>query len=271
MRTVITANRSGLRLNLPELLRYRDLLWLLAYRDYRVRYAQTFLGFAWAFVQPLLTMIVFILVFNKAAGVDTGDIPYPVFVMTGLWAWSYLSFVLTQGGQSLILSSHLITKVYFPRLLIPLAKSLVAFIDFSVTFVFLVVLMLVYQYAPSPNVITLPLWLLALIALSVSAGIWLSALTIRFRDIQHAIPFLVQIGLYFSPVAYHSSRVPEQYHTLFYLNPLAAIIDGFRWAVLGTPLPEFPYLAYSLAVIVLLLVSGLYYFKRTERIMADIL
>ncbi|MCS6917546.1 MAG: ABC transporter permease [Chitinophagales bacterium] len=271
MKTVISAKQRGLGLNLPELFRYRDLLFLLAYRDYRVRYAQTLLGFAWAFVQPLLTLIVFILVFNKAARVETGDIPYPVFVMTGMWAWSYLSFVLTQAGQSLVTSSHLITKVYFPRLLIPLGKSLVAFIDFSVTFLFLVFLMILYRYVPSGNIITLPFWIIALVALSLAAGIWLSALTIRFRDVQLVIPFLVQMGLYFSPVAYPSSRIPEQYHGLFYLNPMASVIDGFRWALLGTPLPDTGYLVYSFGFILILVISSIYFFKRTERIVADII
>lgn len=271
MKTLITARRAGLQLNLAELYHYRDLLWLLAYRDYRVRYAQTFFGLGWAVLQPLLTLVVFILVFNKAARVETGSIPYPVFAMTGMWAWSYLSFVINQAGQSLLASSSLITKVYFPRLLIPLSKSLVGFIDFFVAFLMLVLLMAYFRFVPSGNLVTLPLWIAAMILLTLASGIWLSALTIRFRDIQYIIPFMVQMGLYFSPVAYPSDRIPAQYHELFYLNPLAAIIDGFRWAVLGTPLPQTKFIVYSMSVIFVLIVTGVYYFRHTERIMADII
>ncbi len=271
MKTIITAKHPLLELNLKELRQFSDLLWLLAYRDYRVRYAQTFLGFAWAIVQPALTLVIFILVFNKAAQVHTDEIPYPVFAMTGMWAWSYFGFVLAQSSHSLISSHALITKVYFPRLIIPLAKSLVGFVDFMVTLLMLATLMVYFRFTPSANLIALPVWVLFVLVLTLAVGIWVSALTIRFRDIQHVVPFLVQIGLYVTPVAYPSARIPEQYHSLFYLNPMAAVVDGFRWAILGTPLPALPYLLYSIAITLVLLLSGLYYFKRTERIMADII
>ncbi len=270
MKTIITASHRW-SLNLREIYNYRELLWMLAYRDYRVRYAQTILGFGWAFLQPLLTLIIFILVFSKAAKIDTGNVPYPIFAMTGMWAWSYFSYVITQAGQSIIGAQALITKVYFPRMIIPVSKSIVGFIDFIVSFVMLLLLMIYYQFSPSLNVLALPLCVLAVITLSISVGIFMSALTIRFRDVQYVIPFIVQIGLYLTPVAYPSSLIPSGYRTLYYLNPMAGIIDGFRWSLLGTPLPHTNYMICSAIITLLFLISGIYYFRRVERIMADII
>lgn len=271
MKTIIEAGRSRFSVNVGEIIQYRDLLFMLAYRDYKVRYAQTALGFLWALMQPLLTLLIFILVFDKAVKVETGDIPYPVFAMTGMWAWSYFSYVIMQAGSSIVSSQALVTKIYFPRLIIPVSKSIVGFIDFMITFLMLLVLMMWYGFPPASNIIALPLMVIAVILLALATGIWLSALTIRFRDIQYVIPFLVQIGLYVSPVGYPSSRIPDDLKTLYYLNPMAGLIDGFRWAMLGTPLPETKYLAYSGAIIIALLISGLYYFQRTERRIADII
>lgn len=270
MKTNITASRHW-SLNLKEIFSYRELLWMLAYRDFKIRYAQTALGILWAVIQPLLTLLIFILVFKKAVRVDTGSIPYAVFAMTGMWAWSYFSYVMTQAGQSIINSQSLITKVYFPRLIIPVSKSLVGFIDFIIVFVMLVILMISYGVAPSGNVIALPVVILSVILLSLALGIWLSALTIRFRDFQYVIPFMVQIGLYLTPVAYPSSLIPEQYKSLYYLNPMAGVIDSFRWALLDSPLPEPRYLIYSAAIIIFLFLSGVYYFKKVENTIADII
>ncbi|MEO5674879.1 MAG: ABC transporter permease [Chitinophagales bacterium] len=270
MKTIITASHRW-SLNLREIYNYRELLWMLAYRDYRVRYAQTILGFGWAFLQPLLTLFIFILVFSKAAKIDTGNVPYPIFAMTGMWAWSYFSYVITQAGQSIIGAQALITKVYFPRLIIPVSKSIVGFIDFIVAFVMLMLLMIYYQFSPSLKVLALPLCVIAVITLSIAVGIFMSALTIRFRDVQYVIPFIVQIGLYLTPVAYPSSLIPSGYKALYYLNPMAGIIDGFRWSLLGTPLPHTNYLVCSAAITLLFLISGVYYFRRVERIMADII
>jgi len=270
LKTIITASHRW-SINFKEIFSYRELLWMLAYRDYRVRYAQTVLGFGWAFLQPFLTLIIFILVFNKAVKVDTGTIPYPVFAMTGMWAWSYFSYVMSQAGQSIIASQTLITKVYFPRLIIPISKSIVGFIDFAVSFLMLLVLMIYFHVQPSSNIMALPLFIIAVVALSIAVGIWFSALTIRFRDVQYVIPFLVQIGLYLTPVAYPSSIIPAEYKNLYYLNPMAGIIDGFRWSLLNTPLPEPRYLLYSAVITLLLLLSGVYYFRRVEYVMADII
>ncbi len=270
MKTVISKNR-GRFIDFSELYHYRELLWMLAYRDYRVRYANTFLGFGWAIIQPLLTLIIFILVFNKAAKVETGEIPYPVFAMTGMWAWSYFSYVLTQAGQSVIGAQSLITKVYFPRIIIPVSKSIVGFIDFMVSLVMLTVLMIYYHTAPSSHFAAIFLFIIGVILFSNAAGIWFSAMTIRFRDLSYVIPFLTQIGMYVSPVAYPSTLIPEQYKPYYYLNPMAAIIDGVRWSLLGSPLPDVQYLVYSGVITLVLLISGMYYFRRVERVMADII
>lgn len=271
MKTIIEAGRPGLASQLREIIQYRDLLVLLAYRDYRVRYAQTVLGFTWALIQPLLTLLIFILVFQKAVKVDTGPIPYALFALTGMWAWSYFAYVITQAGQSIVSSQALVTKIYFPRLIIPLSKGIVGLIDFLIVLLLLVLLLVWYRFVPGIQVLTLPLWIIAVVLFSMAAGTWFSALTIRFRDLQYVIPFLVQIGLYLSPVGYPSSQIPEQYRTLYYLNPMAGIIDGFRWSLLGTALPEPRYLLYSGGIILLLFLSGIYYFQRTERQIADII
>ena len=267
-----TISRKRIRfIDFKELFHYRELLWMLAYRDYRVRYANTFLGFGWAIIQPLLTLIIFILVFNKAAKVSTGEIPYPVFAMSGMWAWSYFSYVLTQAGQSVIGAQSLITKVYFPRIIIPISKSIVGFIDFMVSLAMLIALMFYYQTTPSLNFPALILFVIAVILFSNASGIWFSAMTIRFRDLTYVIPFIAQLGVYLSPVAYPSALIPDQYKSLYYLNPMAAIIDGVRWSLLGSPLPEFQYLWYSAGVTFALLISGIYYFRKVESVMADII
>jgi lipopolysaccharide transport system permease protein len=270
IKTIITPE-SNLKFgrSLREIFSYRELLWQLTWRDFRIRYAQTFLGLLWALIQPLLTLLIFILVFNKAIQVNTGSVPYAVFAMTGMWAWSYFSYVLSQSGQSLIQSQALITKVYFPRLLIPLSKSLVGFIDFFVASLLLIVLMIGFHFLPSGNSYALPFFILMLVLFSLSLGIWFSALTIRFRDLQHTIPFIVQLGLYLTPIGYPSSLIPSAYKNLFYLNPMASIVDGFRWSLLGMPLPNPHFLWLSGAMILFLFIAGIWYFCRVESSMAD--
>ncbi|MBA3648957.1 MAG: ABC transporter permease [Chitinophagales bacterium] len=271
MKTVIEAGQSKWKVNLREIFYYRDLLWMLAYRDFKIRYAQTVLGIVWAVIQPVFTLLIFIFVFNKAAKIDSGSIPYPVFAMTGMWAWSYLSYVITQAGQSIINAQQLVTKIYFPRLLIPFSKCLAGLIDFSITFVILLILLISYHVVPPLQIIALPFIIFILILLSLSAGIWLSALTIRFRDFQYIIPFLVQIGLYITPIAYPTSLIPSEYKWIVYLNPMAVLVDAFRWSLLNIPLPEKQYLLYSLSITVLLFVSSIFYFRKTESRIADII
>ncbi len=272
-RIVVDASKSRFSINLKELFDYKDLFLILAYRDLRVRYAQTFLGLAWAFVQPAATLLIFTVVFGRAVKVDTGGIPYPVFAISGMTAWTYFAFVLNQSGNSIIGAQEMVKKIYFPRLVIPLSKALVGFVDFLIAFAILIVLMIIYRVAPSANIIFLPLFILLTIVSALAVGIWLSALTIRYRDFQHVVPFLVQFGLYATPIAYPSETIvnnlPRWGTALYYLNPMAGVVEGFRWSILGGEAPnQFAYLSFG--IVLLLFISSLLYFKKVERIMADI-
>lgn len=272
-RLVVDAGKTGINLNLKELFHYKDLFLILAYRDLRVRYAQTFLGLLWAVLQPLATLIIFTVVFGKVAKVDTGGIPYPLFAVCGMAAWSYFAFVLNQSGNSIIGAQEMVKKIYFPRLVIPLSKAVVGFVDFIIAFIFIIALLLYYGFVPSANIIYLPIFILLTIVSALAAGIWLSALTIRYRDFQHIVPFIVQFGLYATPVGYMASDIvanlPEWGTFLFYANPMAGIVEGFRWSILGGS-PPVIYAYISFSVVLLLFVTGLYYFKRVEKVMADI-
>lgn len=266
---IVDSRRSGFRIDLAELKNYRDLFYILAYKDLRVRYAQTFLGFLWALLQPLATLFIFILVFGMAIKVDTGGIPYPLFAISGISMWAYFGFVLNQSGNSIIGAQEMIKKIYFPRLVIPLSKAVVGFVDFAVALLMLAILMIFYGYAPSSTVLFAPLFIILNIMAALSVGIWLSALTIRYRDFQHVIPFLVQFGLYATPVAYPARLVPEKYQLIYNLNPMAGVIQGFRWSIFGGDPPDV-YFYISMAVIMLLFISSLFYFKKVEDVMADI-
>jgi homopolymeric O-antigen transport system permease protein len=266
---VIDANKKGLKLNFRELYHYKDLFLILAWRDLRVRYAQTFLGLFWAILQPLATLVIFILIFGRALKVDTGDIPYSVFALAGMSAWSYFAFVLNQSGTSIISSQEMVKKVYFPRLVIPLSKAMTGFVDFAITLAFLLVMMIIYRVPATIDLVYFPLFFLLNVMAALGAGIWTSALTIRYRDFQHVIPFVVQIGLYATPIAYPASLVPEKYQLLYHLNPMVGVVEGFRYALLGVgEIGSYSYISYS--IIVLLFISGLFYFRKVERVMADI-
>ena len=273
MKTIVDANRNDSGLGFHELLRYKDLFLILAYRDFRVRYAQTYLGFIWAFVQPALTLIVFSVVFGRVAKVDTGSIPYPVFAMVGMSAWTYFAFVFGQSGNSIIGAQGMIKKIYFPRLVIPLGKAVVGLIDFLIVFVFLVILMIIYQVPVSGNVIWLPVFFSLNVISSLSVGIWLSALTVRYRDFQHITPFMVQFGLYITPIAYPADlvvkNVPDWAAFLYFLNPMSGVVEGYRYSILGVG--EIGYLSLlSFVFVLILFVLGIFYFKKVEKVMADI-
>ncbi len=268
-RIVVDAKHSSFRLNWRELAAYWDLFVVLAYRDLRVRYAQTFMGFSWALLQPLATLVIFILVFGMAVKVDTGSIPYPLFAISGISMWTYFGFVLNQSGTSIIGAQEMIKKIYFPRLVIPLSKAMVGFVDFGVALVFLLILMIYYRYVPPMQIMFAPLFIILNIVAALAVGIWLSALTIRYRDFQHVVPFIVQFGLYATPVAYPARLVPEKYQFIYNLNPMAGVIQGFRWSLFGGDVPDV-YFYISMTVIVVLFVTGLFYFRRVESIMADI-
>lgn len=270
---IVDANKHSFSLNLKELFSYRDLFLILAYRDLRVRYAQTFLGLAWAVLQPVATLIIFTLVFGRFVKVDTGGVPYPVFALCGMVAWTYFSFVMNQSGNSIIGAQEMIKKIYFPRLVIPLSKAVVGLVDFMIAFFLLLMLLMYYRVAVSANILILPLFVLLTILSSLAAGIWLSALSIRFRDFQHVTPFLVQVGLYATPIAYPGEVVigtlPDWGVVLFYLNPMAGVVEGFRWSILGQgSLHGVSFISYGMVVI--LFFTGLFYFKKVEKVMADI-
>ncbi|WNB18067.1 ABC transporter permease [Marivirga arenosa] len=272
-RLVVDASKPKWHINFKELWAYRDLFYILAYRDLRVRYAQTFLGLLWAFIQPLATLTIFTVVFGKVAAVETNGIPYPLFAVCGMATWSYFSFVLNQSGNSIIGAQEMVKKIYFPRLVIPLSKALVGFVDFAIALLFVVILMFYYGYIPSANIIYAPIFIILTIISALAVGVWLSALTIRYRDFQHVVPFLVQFGLYATPVGYQAKdvikRLPEWGSFLYYANPMAGIVEGFRWSLLGGAPPSI-YAYFSFSIVILLFVSGLLYFKRVEKVMADI-
>jgi ABC-type polysaccharide/polyol phosphate export permease len=255
---------------LRELWRYRELGGFLALRDLKVRYKQAVFGAAWAVFQPLAGVVVFTLVFRRLAKVPSDGIPYPLFVFAGLAVWSYHASSVTRATQSLVGNAPLVTKVYFPRQLVPLAAVLPGLVDLALSLLMLGVLLAVYQTAPGWAVLTLPLWLVALVATTLGVGLWLSALNVQYRDINHAITLFIQLWLFVSPVAYPSSMVEGGWRLLYALNPMAGVIDAFRWALVRGPRPGLTLLI-SLAVTAVILVSGVLYFQRTERRFADVI
>jgi len=261
---------TGFKLGIKELWNSKDLLFMLALRDFKVRYAQTFLGILWGVIQPFITLLIFTLIFGKAVKVDTGSVPYPIFALTGMIVWGYFSFVISQAGSSIINAQSIITKIYFPRLIIPISKMLLGLIDFIIAFVFLFFVLIYYRFSPTTHIIFLPFFILLLFAISSAAGIFLSSLSIRYRDVQYMIPFVVQIGLYISPVAYPSSIIPEKYHMLYHLNPLTTVIDGFRWCITGAPEINLNHIALTSLGTLVLLSCSIYYFRKVENIIADI-
>lgn len=269
-KTVIDASKGKLGINLGELFAYKDLFLTLAFRDIKVRYAHTMLGVAWTILQPAATLLIFILIFSKAIHVDTGSVPYALHALTGLCAWNYFSTVLTQAGGSIVGQQSMIQKIYFPRLIIPLSKSLAALLDFGITLGLLFALIIYYNFRPPIQIVMLPLFIALNILAALAVGIWLSALTVRFRDFQYITPFMVQFGLYATPVAYPSSLIPAKYQLIYSLNPMVGVIEGFRWCILGeSPPSSYAYL--SSFMLALMLISGMFYFKKVESTMADIL
>jgi len=258
-------------IGLRELWEYRELLYFLTWRDIKVRYKQTVLGAAWAVIQPLFMMLVFSLFFGKLAGVPSDGIPYPVFTFCGLLPWQLFSYSLTQASNSLVGSQNLITKVYFPRLVVPISAVLGGVVDFAIAFVLLLAMMFYYGIVPGRQILALPGLLLLAVLVALGVGLWLSALNVQYRDVRYTISFLVQFWLFATPVAYPSSIVPEKWRVVYALNPMVGVVDGFRWALLGKPeSPGMPLLI-SVIVVFLLLSGGLYYFRRMEQQFADII
>lgn len=258
-------------LNRRELWNYRELLYFLVWRDIKVRYRQTVLGATWAIVQPLLTMSVFSVFFGRLVGVPSDGVPYPVFAYAALVPWMYFAAALTQASSSLVDHSRLVTKVYFPRVLVPAAAVAAGLVDMAIAFVVLGGMLLYYGIVPTAAVLSLPIFVALTSAAALGAGLWLAALHARYRDVRHLIPFLVQLWLFLTPVAYPSSVVPERWRPVYAMNPMTGIIEGFRWALLNSEeRPGIP-LAVSVASISTVLIGGLYYFRRTERSFVDVL
>jgi lipopolysaccharide transport system permease protein len=263
-------SKGWLSIDFKELWRYRELIFFLTWRDIKVRYKQAVLGIAWAVLQPLMTMVIFTVIFGNLLGTPSQDLPYPLFSLTALLPWQLFASALQRSSVSLVGNSNLITKIYFPRLAIPLSSVFAALVDFGVSFVVLIGVMLYYQYWPGWNIFwLLPLVLLALLT-ALSVGLWLSALNVQYRDIQHMVPFIIQVWMYASPIVYPIEIIPAGiWRWLYGLNPMVGVIQGFRWALLGGTPPDLTMLI-SIAVVLVLLISGLYYFRRMEKTFADI-
>jgi lipopolysaccharide transport system permease protein len=268
--TLIRPSRGRIDLRLEELWAYRELLYFFVWRDLKVRYKQTALGAAWAIIQPVMTMIVFSIFFGRLAGVPSDGIPYPIFAYVALVPWTFFANALTQGSNSLVQQERIITKVYFPRILIPLSAVLSGLVDLGIAFIVLVILLLAYGIVPSVAIVTLPVFVLLALLTALAVSLWLSALNVEYRDVRYVVPFLVQFWLFTTPIAYPSSIVPEQWRALYGLNPMAGVVEGFRWALVGGVEPPGLLLVASVAAVCALLASGLYYFRRVERTFADI-
>jgi lipopolysaccharide transport system permease protein len=269
--TVIRPRSGFAALDLAELWAYRDLLVLLAGRDVRLRYRQTALGIAWVILQPLLAALIFAAIFGRLAGMPSDGNPYLLFAFAGLLPWNFVSGTIQRSASSLIGESRLISKVYFPRLLIPFSSTGAVLIDFFVTLVVMAALLFAYGVRPTAQLLALPFLLLLAAAIASGIGLWVSALNVRYRDFMYAVPFLLQLWLYASPVAYSSSLVPERYRGLYRLNPAVGLIDGFRWSLLGRGALDWRALAVSVGVALVALISGAYVFRRVERGFADAL
>jgi lipopolysaccharide transport system permease protein len=271
---VIKPGRGWAALNLRAVWQYRELLYFLVWRDVKVRYKQTVLGVLWIIVQPVVSMVVFSLLFGGLLKVPSGDVPYPIFAYAALLPWNYFANSLTRSSGSLVNSAQLITKVYFPRLIVPISGVLSGLVDFGVAFLVLIGLMAYYGIAPTLAVVLLPVFLLMAVLTALGFGLWLAALNVRFRDVGYLVPFLVQVWMYVTPVIYGSTLIPESFRFLLGLNPMTIVVEGFRWALLGAAAPmsqtSIEILSLSLIVMIVVLISGLVFFRRTERTFADI-
>jgi lipopolysaccharide transport system permease protein len=268
---VIEANRAE-RNYWTDLWRYRELFYILAWRDISVRYKQTVIGVAWAILRPLLTMLVFVVVFGKIAALPSEGIPYPVYVFAAMLPWTFFSTSFADAGNSLVGNAHLISKVYFPRLIIPTSATITAAVDFLVSFILLLAMLVMYRFPLSWTLLAIPPLLVLTALTSLGAGLFVSALNVRYRDIRHIIPFVSQLGLYISPVGFSTTLVPENYRIFYYLNPMVAVIDGFRWAVSGGRTAVEPVsIPVALISVSIMCAAGLIYFRRTERTFADVI
>jgi lipopolysaccharide transport system permease protein len=269
-RTIIRPSHGWVPLRLKELWHYRELLFFLAWRDVKVRYKQTALGVAWAVLQPLLGMLVFTVFFGRLAKLPSDGIPYPLFSYSALLVWQLFAYSLTESSNSVVANERLITKVYFPRLVIPTASILAGLVDFGIAMILVIGMMAYYGVWPNWAIFTLPLFVLFAIATALAVGLWLSALNVQYRDVRYTVPFITQFWLFASPVAYSSSLVPARWHPFYGLNPMAGVVDGFRWALLGRSPAPGAMLWVSALTVTAILISGLYYYRRMEDNFADV-
>lgn len=268
---VIEPRKGVFDLDLRTIWAYRELLYFLVWRDIKVRYKQTVIGVGWALVQPLVTMLVFTVIFSKFAKIDSDGIPYPIFAYSGLLPWNYFAGSLTRSINSVAGNTYLISKVYFPRLFLPFAGTVSGMVDIAASFIFLIVLMVWYGISPTSGIILLPVFLLLVMTTALAIGLWLCALNVTYRDVGHMVPFLTQVWMFASPIAYPVSAVPERWRLFYSLNPMVSVIEGFRWALLGKAAPDFGVMAASATGVVVCLVLGIFFFKRMERTFADVI
>jgi homopolymeric O-antigen transport system permease protein len=268
---VIEPPRGWAHLGFHELWQHRDLLYFLTWRDIKVRYAQASMGIAWAVLQPLLMMVIFTIFLGRLAKVPSGGLPYPVFALSGLVPWTYFANAVTSSTESLTVNANVVSKVYFPRLLVPFAALLSWLPDLAIASVLLVVLMLIYGIVPAATIVLIPVFAVFAILAAASVGTWLSALNVSYRDVRYAVPFIIQLWLFATPVVYPASLVPEQWRALYGLNPMAGVVEGFRWCLFGGTDPMWGLIAVSLIVTMALLVGGLYWFRRVEHRFSDVI
>ncbi|MGF1519647.1 MAG: ABC transporter permease [Nodosilinea sp.] len=255
-----------------DIWRYRELFYFLAWRDILVRYKQTAIGVGWALIRPFLTMVVFTVVFGRLANLPSDGVPYPILVFSAMLPWQLFSTALSECSNSLIANANLLSKVYFPRLVVPTSAVVVSFVDFAISGLILLALMVWFAFVPSWRIVTLPLFIVIALAASMGVGLWMASLNVQYRDFRYVVPFLVQFGLYISPVGFSSNIVPDQWRLLYSLNPMVGVIDGFRWAILGGESHIYwPGFALSVSLVMLLLVSGIWYFRKMERTFADVI
>lgn len=269
--TTIIKPRSGWQLiDFKELREYRDLFYFLIWRDIKVLYAQTILGFSWAILQPVVQIVIFTIVFGKVARVATDGIPYVLFSTVAIIPWTYMSQAMTQSSQSLVSGQHMLGKVYFPRLIFPLTSVLAKLVDFGISMLIVLAAALYYRVVPTWNVLLFPIFVLLMASIAAGVGMWLSAMAIRFRDVRHAMPFAVRMLMYTAPIVYSASSIPEKWRFVYSLNPIVAVIEGFRACLLGTPM-QWAYIWPGMITAAIILITGALYFKRMERVFVDVI
>lgn len=255
-----------------DLWRYRELFYFLAWRDILVRYKQTTVGVAWALIRPFLTMIIFTVIFGKVAKLPSGGVPYPIMVFAAMLPWQFFANALSESSGSLVGNANLITKIYFPRLIVPTSSVITSFVDFLISAVIMIGLMAWYRFVPDWRIVLLPLFVIVAFAAAMGCGLWLTALNVKYRDFRYIIPFIVQFGLYVSPVGFSSAVVPEKWRLIYSLNPMVGVIDGFRWAIFGISGTIYiPGFLLSLGIVFVTFVTGIWYFRKTEKTFADVI